>query len=254
MRSKNVIPIYKPPGISPHDALKRAKEDHKELKGKKTAYAGKLDPLAEGVLLVLAEEELKNMKEYLNLDKEYEARILFGLSTDTYDILGLPIREKGKVKEEELQSLLKNFKGDFSFHIPPFSGYQIKKKPLFKWAREGRLNEINLPVKECRVHEIEVLGVQEVKESVIKKEIKERILKVKGDFRQKEVLEGWDRILHEDGLQNFPLVDIRVSCESGCYIRSLAHEAGKKYGIGACLMSLKRTRVGSYSLTGSYIL
>ena len=52
-------------------------------------YAGRLDPVAEGELLILIGEECKNKEKYLGLDKEYEVEILLGLTTDTYDILGL---------------------------------------------------------------------------------------------------------------------------------------------------------------------
>jgi tRNA pseudouridine55 synthase len=39
-----------------------------------------------------------------------------------------------------------------------------------------------------------------------------------------------------------------VDCSSGTYIRSLAHEVGKDLGFGAHLASLRRTRIGPFSL------
>jgi tRNA pseudouridine55 synthase len=41
-------------------------------------------------------------------------------------------------------------------------------------------------------------------------------------------------------------VSIEVSCSSGTYIRSLAHDLGQRLGCGGLLTSLRRTRVGSF--------
>ena len=85
---KNVLNIYKPVGISPLDAIKLLQEKFPEYKDVSITYAGRLDPMAEGVLILLTGKEVHKVKEYMKLDKEYEAEILFGFETDTYDILG----------------------------------------------------------------------------------------------------------------------------------------------------------------------
>ncbi len=45
-----------------------------------------------------------------------------------------------------------------------------------------------------------------------------------------------------------PEVDFRVVCSKGTYIRSLAHDLGKKLGGGAHLSRLVRTRIGEFHL------
>ncbi|MBL7857061.1 MAG: tRNA pseudouridine(55) synthase TruB [Cyclobacteriaceae bacterium] len=47
---------------------------------------------------------------------------------------------------------------------------------------------------------------------------------------------------------NLPVVNFRVVCSKGTYIRSLARDVGKALGVGAYLSELCRTRIGSYSL------
>ena len=42
--------------------------------------------------------------------------------------------------------------------------------------------------------------------------------------------------------------DIRVVCGKGTYIRALARDLGKALGSGAYLTSLRRTRVGEYTV------
>jgi len=43
-------------------------------------------------------------------------------------------------------------------------------------------------------------------------------------------------------------VDFRISCSKGTYIRSLARDLGQLLGVGAYLKSLRRTRIGSFTL------
>ncbi len=69
---------------------------------------------------------------------------------------------------------------------------------------------------------------------------------MRGDFRQKEILELWNEVLTEHADKHFSILKIKVSCSSGTYMRSLAHELGEKLGIGASALRIKRTRVGEY--------
>jgi tRNA pseudouridine55 synthase len=45
-----------------------------------------------------------------------------------------------------------------------------------------------------------------------------------------------------------PVVEFRVVCSKGTYIRSLAHDFGETLGVGAYLSELCRTRIGTYTL------
>lgn len=56
-------------------------------------------------------------------------------------------------------------------------------------------------------------------------------------------IKAWE-IEHYD----WPVMSCRISCGSGTYIRSLAHDLGQKLGCGAYLSGLCRTRIGEYSL------
>lgn len=47
---------------------------------------------------------------------------------------------------------------------------------------------------------------------------------------------------------DLPMVDFRVVCSKGTYIRSLAHDLGQKLGCGATLRSLRRTRIGTLTV------
>lgn len=47
---------------------------------------------------------------------------------------------------------------------------------------------------------------------------------------------------------DLPFVRFTVGCSKGTYIRSLAHDIGQELGVGAYLTSLRRTKIGEYSI------
>ena len=116
-------------------------------------YAGRLDPMASGLLLILAGKEVKQKERYLKLSKEYEFEILFGFSTDTHDILGkvyhsniltnVGINLSKKKLVKLIRSNLKNFQGEFTQDYPMYSSKTVKGKPLFQYARTGE--EVDIP-------------------------------------------------------------------------------------------------------------
>ena len=82
--------IYKKIGETPLQALEKHRKQKKIPSNAKLTYAGRLDPMASGVLLILQGATQKQRERYMGLGKTYEVKILFGFSTDSYDLLGLP--------------------------------------------------------------------------------------------------------------------------------------------------------------------
>ena len=54
--------------------------------------------------------------------------------------------------------------------------------------------------------------------------------------------------------ERFPELDFEVTCSKGTYIRSLANDFGKALGNGACLKSLRRTRIGDFRVEDAWQL
>jgi tRNA pseudouridine55 synthase len=48
--------------------------------------------------------------------------------------------------------------------------------------------------------------------------------------------------------EHMPIVNFRVVCSTGTYIRSLAHDVGAALGCGAYLSALRRTRIGAFTV------
>ncbi len=205
-------------------------------------YAGRLDPMAEGLLLIISGEDLTDFSKHLKHPKSYEAVILFGFKTDSFDLLGIP--QKINLSEKKLK--MSDFKGRLSLELPRFSSYRVKGKPLFQWAREGKISEINIPEKSGTVFRLEKIFEKDIKEKELRKEVVKRLSTVEGDFRQKTITEHWKNILSPDSEHSYPLIKISVDCSSGFYIRSLADHMGKSIDSGAVLFSLKRVKVGDY--------
>lgn len=49
-----------------------------------------------------------------------------------------------------------------------------------------------------------------------------------------------------------PIVELRIVCSKGTYIRSLAYDLGKACGSGSHLSALRRTRVGSFNVEDAF--
>lgn len=268
-----VINVYKNKGETPLECINNIKKNNEKLRFLPMTYAGRLDPLAEGVLLILVGDECLKKDEYLKLPKVYEVDVLFGFSTDTYDVMGKIIKDNttaellfkrslderdgdqsqtilnsNSVYIHKLQNILSNFVGNIEQSYPPYSSRPVNGKPLFAWAREGKLSEIEIPKHKVVVGSIDILEERKVKGKELIEKIKEDISLVKGDFRQKEILSLWNKKLSLREEDVFPIIKLRISCGSGVYVRVIANDIGKELGITSLALNIKRVKVGEYEI------
>jgi len=271
---EQVINIYKKSGETPLDCIHRIKNENPELSHLPMTYAGRLDPLAEGVLLVLVGEECKEKNKYLNLSKEYEVEILFGFATDTYDVLGKVTSSEASGFERSsdllaevfgklgqtisnrsssdfvllIEKILPEFVGKIKQKYPPYSSRPVNGTPLFVWAREGKLAEIEIPSHDVLIDNIEILKTIEINGEDLLNDMKDKISKVKGDFRQEEIISLWEKELKDKKDIIFPIIKLKTSCGSGVYVRGIANEIGEKLGVPALALKIIRTKVGEYNI------
>ena len=247
---KKVILLNKKEGETPLAALSRFRAKNKKYEGVKMTYAGRLDPMASGVLLVLVGGEVKEKEKYLALDKEYEFEVLFGFATDTYDILGkVEIARQDLASELKLEKLIKNhlkhFTGKFIQKYPIYSSKTVKGKQLFEYGREGK--DVELPEREVFVKQLQFLKIRKINHIKLLADIEKRIKKVKGDFRQEEILKIWRTKLSSGARQEFFVASLKINCSSGTYVRGLANSMGEKIGVPVLAYSIKRTKVGKFA-------
>lgn len=244
---KSVLNMYKEVGETPLQCIERFRKKNPEYANVKMTYAGRLDPMAEGVLLVLSGSAVHQKDEYLTLPKVYETEILFGISTDSYDLLGL-IADVASPKHIDMGRLAESFIGRRKQIYPPFSSKPYRGKPLFVRAKSGELRDADIPEREIEITDIAFLAQRTVSGNELLGEAVHKIELVTGDFRQGEIAVRWKAFAREYGEAAFPIYRLRVTCSSGTYIRGLFNEMGRSVGLPALAFSIKRTMVGEYEM------
>jgi tRNA pseudouridine55 synthase len=247
-----VLNLYKRLGETPLERLERLRVQRPEYAHEVLSYAGRLDPMAEGVLIALAGSANKTREAYLDMSKEYVLDILFGFSTDTYDVLGrvMEYADAEGLTKKKIEQGLNEFRGPVSQEYPPFSSKTVEGRPLFEWARAG-IGALALPRKSVTVYDISVEALYKVKESVLFSYIESNVEKVNGDFRQEEVMRLWRRHLSQNGERTFPCATIKISCSSGTYARSIANGLGNYLNTPTLALHILRTKVGEFSVEKS---
>ena len=243
---KNIIILNKKEGETPLEALDNIRLKHKEYKDIKMTYAGRLDPMARGVLFVLLGDEVKNKEKYLALDKEYKFEVLFGFATDTYDVLGKVVSSKINyvIDQKIIKSYLKTFLGESMQPYPIYSSKTVFGKQLFAYARAGE--EVEIPTRKIFIKSLKIEKVREMNGKKLLENIERRIKKVKGDFRQEEILEIWKNNLLSLNKEKFTIASFKIKCSSGTYVRGIANSLGDRMKTPALAFSIKRTKVGRY--------
>lgn len=244
---KPVLLLNKNKGETPLECLERFRGKNEDYKDVPMTYAGRLDPMAEGLLLVLAGEECKKKDEYLNLPKTYEFEILWDFETDTLDLLGLVTKNENKFPTIlEVEKVIKKYIGKQKQIYPTYSSKTVNGKPLFDHARSGTLDEIEMPEREIEIFSLNFLGNRKTTGSDLQKYIKESVALVRGDFRQKEIEKRWDGVIDKEKI--YQTSSFKVECSSGTYVRVLTKNIANKLGVFGTTFSIKRTNVGNYSL------
>ncbi len=212
---------YKNLGETPLEAIGRFRIEKGIDTKVPITYAGRLDPMAEGLLIVLTGEDCKKKPEFNNLDKEYEIEVLIGAQSDSYDVLGL-------VKKTEAKEIdMAGFVGKFTQEYPRYSSKIIAMKEVPE----------EMPTKDVEIYSIENFGERTVLGAEVARMAIEKINLVKGEFRQNEIIETWLKFAQVYGNEKFKTFALRVACSSGTYMRSLAHN------MGGLALSIKRTKI-----------
>lgn len=201
------IIINKPSGPTSHDIIDRLR---RIADIRKIGHAGTLDPFASGVLICgIGREATKKISQFMEMDKEYVAEIMLGAETDTYD-------REGELSIVDCRLSPAKGKQNIAFVrkiIKSFIGKQKQLPPMYSAVK----------VRGKKLYELARIG-------------------------QKSIRPPTDIEIYDIGLIDYswPELSILVKCSTGTYVRSLAHDIGKKLGCGAYLNELKRTAVGDF--------
>ena len=249
-------------GETPLAAIGKWKEANPEYKDVSASYAGRLDPMASGRLLVLLGEECKRQKEYTKLDKEYEIEVLLDVGSDTGDALGLVEYADKKTPVDNFSRIDEILKAEEGSHVRPYPHYSsktVKGKPLFLYALEGMLGSIEVPTHTEHIYKIEFGGLTSLPAVKLSQRIETFLAKTPtsnepskalgADFRIDAVRASWETLLKESGDRDFVILSLRVTCASGTYMRSLAPRIGEALATRALALSIHRTKIGTRTIT-----
>lgn len=242
---------YKNKGETPLRAINRLRIEKPELNEEILSYAGRLDPMAEGILpIIVGKEENKNRKDFLLKDKEYEAHFLLGCSTDTGDVLGLINNKNFKsIDENYIKKIFEDFINIKEQTYPWYSSKTVNGIALFEYARKSNFN-IERPKRNIEIYSVSNIKIYKKDlENLIKDNIKD-IKNVIGDFRQGEIIDSWNDLLDsrlrgndEKKEENLQIVSCNLKVSSGTYIRTLNEYIEEKSGIPSVLIKLVRTKI-----------
>lgn len=227
---EGVLVVDKPIGPTSHDVVFKLR---RILRMKRIGHAGTLDPLASGVLVVLLGQATK-LGPYLTLhDKRYEARVVFGKSTDTLDAQG-QVTSEAPVPQwlvDEVRAIAAGASLESAPRLhaafaqerartqqtpPAYSAIKVAGQKSYDRARRGE--EVVLEDRP-----VEVLAISAVKAGFVE----------------------------ESGL---PFIDIDVDVSKGYYVRSLARDLGQTLGVPSFLGALRRMRSGPFEIGESATL
>lgn len=246
-----IYQFYKRIGETPLQAINRFKTENKEHANSKISYAGRLDPMAHGILILLTNESCQLQNTLHRVSKTYRFKMLLGVETDTFDILGkftsnLPNKNTTK---ESIEFCLKKLKlEDYYQRYPPYSSYRIDGKPLWEWSKLGLLDKV---YEKTQPKKVDILNYNIIKEDMlgskeILKTVKDNVNKLgekeKSTFRAKDILDDWD--LHFKNKKDvYQIFEIVVDVSSGTYIRSICYDIGKMLSIPSLAFEIERINV-----------
>lgn len=199
--------INKPKGITSHDVVSKLR---RACKIKQIGHTGTLDPMAQGVLPV-AIGKASRLIEFLEENKGYEAELVLGKISDTYDAEG-EIKEFSdkKVSKEEFESVLDKFRGKIEQIPPAYSAVHYNGKRLYELARAGIIPD-DIPKRTVFINKLELLNF---------------------DFEKQSA-------------------KLEIACSKGTYIRSIVNDIGMELETGAVMTGLVRTQSGCFKLETS---
>ena len=153
--TNGILNIYKATGMTSHDVVAKVR---KILRQKRVGHTGTLDPAASGVLPICIGQATR-IAEYLSESgKAYQAEIIFGVVTDTYDTEGTVIRTApvAELTLPQIEQALSHFLGPQAQLPPRYSAIKIQGQPAYKRVRAGE--EISLEPRSINIAQLEIIA------------------------------------------------------------------------------------------------
>ncbi len=239
--------IIKLPGNTMIQTMDKFKEDNNlNQKLDKVCYCGRLDPMARGLVLLLVGNECKNMDKHLGYNKEYEFEIIFGLSTDTDDPMGIIDTHCIKYyNEEEINyycDKIKEFiipqKFNQKFHN--YSSKRVNGQPMWQCAQNNIT--IDIPSHEVEIFNVEYKNIKKYDFNEWRNNIINIINNIdkKNNFRQELIIDMYNNLY----LTKIYALPVKIKVSSGFYVRQLVADIKKNLNISIITFDINRISIG----------
>ncbi len=206
-----LLALDKPEGITSHGCVAAAR---RAMGTRKVGHAGTLDPMATGVLLLGVGRGTRLLGHLALHDKDYTATIRLGSSTITDDREGdvVSVADAAAVaaiSEDAIRAGIIPLTGEIEQVPTAVSAIKVDGKRAHARVRAGE--EVDLKARRVTVERFEIVDIR-----------------------------------RGDGCID---LDVEVTCSTGTYVRALARDLGASLGVGGHLTSLRRTRVGAWTIS-----
>jgi len=147
----DILLVDKPKGLTSSRVVELMR---KKLKVK-AGHTGTLDPIATGLLIVLTGRRTKEASSFLTLNKSYEVKARLGMQTDTFDCDGKILQQNdATITKEELEEVLKEFRGETWQVPPPFSAKKLAGHKAYELARKSV--SVEVPPKKVSIYSLKL--------------------------------------------------------------------------------------------------
>ena len=150
-----IVLVDKPEGITSNEVVQAVK---RQVRPAKVGHTGTLDPAASGLVVIMIGAATKALDFLDESRKEYKLTIRLGEETDTDDRDGSVIGtgDPSGLTAEQIEEVLKGYRGVFDQVPPRFSAIKKNGVPLYKLARKGIIQEV--PPRKVEVFLLTVTG------------------------------------------------------------------------------------------------
>lgn len=154
-----VLVVDKPQGLTSHDVVAAAR---RALGETRIGHTGTLDPLATGVLPLAIGRATRLVRFLTASDKDYDATIRFGVTTDSYDITGAETGRTDLVPSRDaLLDAVRALTGEYLQLPPAFSAKKVEGRRAYRLARQDQPVALApAPVRVARADLLEFTGVR----------------------------------------------------------------------------------------------
>jgi tRNA pseudouridine55 synthase len=154
-----ILVVDKPHGVTSHDVVAAAR---RALRETRIGHTGTLDPLATGVLPLAIGRATRLVRFLTASDKEYEATVRFGFTTDSYDVTGAETSRTDAVPSRDaVLAALDPLRGGYLQRPPAFSAKKVGGRRAYDLARRDQAVTLTpVPVRVSRADLLELTGSQ----------------------------------------------------------------------------------------------